>query len=72
MIRRTARATLDGRRQSRASSCSPRASAAPARWTRATGHVLFSSIFPDDFDLAGALAGTFGAGPWSRTTATWR
>jgi predicted NBD/HSP70 family sugar kinase len=28
-----------------------------------TGHVLFSSIFPDDYDLAGALAGTFGRRP---------
>ena len=28
-----------------------------------SGHVLFSSIFPDDYDLAGALAGTFGRRP---------
>ena len=27
-----------------------------ARWTARAGRVLFSSVFPDDFDLAGALA----------------
>ena len=59
MIRRTARATLADAgvtREQLLAACVGCTGPMDPR----TGRVLFCSIFPDDFDLAGAMAGTFG------------
>ena len=62
IIRRTARATLADAgiaREQLLAACAGCTGPMDPR----TGHVLFSSIFEDDYDLAGALAGTFGRRP---------
>ena len=62
IIRRTARATLADagvQREQLLAACAGCTGPMDPR----SGHVLFSSIFPDDYDLAGALAGTFGRRP---------
>jgi len=62
VIRRTIRATMADAgvaRQQLLAACAGCTGPMDPR----TGHVLFSSIFEDDYDLAGALEGTFGRRP---------
>ena len=56
VIRRTAAATLEGRRARRATDLLAACVGCTGAMDRAAGRVLFCSIFDDDFDLAGALA----------------
>jgi predicted NBD/HSP70 family sugar kinase len=62
VIRRTMRATLADAGVTREQLLAACAGCTGPMGPR-TGHVLFSSIFPADYDLAGALAGTFGRRP---------
>ena len=62
VIRRTARATLADAGVAREQLLAACAGCTGPMDPR-TGHVLFSSIFEDDYDLAGALAATFGRRP---------
>ena len=56
VIRRTARGDARRTPGSRASSCWPSCVGCTGPMDPRTGRVLFSSIFPDGFDLAGAMA----------------